>query len=128
MLDIKLIPIYIRIMVGMLAIANVVYGIIGYFNPSQIFENSIEGIDISGRGAKYAGFEYASRNLAIGLGLMIVAFFGASQSIAIVVLIRAFIELQTIFINIAIRKFNEGFVTAIVFLAVELTVIIVLFL
>jgi len=121
-----LIPMYIRFFVGVLAIANIVYGIIGYFKPSQIFENSTLGIDVSGTGAKYAGFEYASRNLAIGLGLLLVAILGSSQSIVIVTLIRAMIEIQTLIINIAIRKINEGFITAAVFLAIELYVIITL--
>jgi len=124
MMDIKLIPTYIRIIVGLLALANVVYGIIGYFKPSQIFENSKAGIDVSGTGAKYAGFEYASRNLAIGIGLLVAAIAGGPQSIVLVTIIRALIELQTIIINIGIRKFNEGFITAVVFIAVELFVII----
>jgi len=123
-MDIKLIPMYIRIIVGLLALANVVYGIMGYFKPSQIFENSTEGIDVTGTGAKYAGFEYASRNLAIGIGLLIAAIAGGPQSIVMITGIRALIEIQTLIINIVIRKINEGFVTALVFLAIELFVII----
>ncbi len=124
MININTIPLYIRIITGVLAIANVVYGIIGYFKPTQIFENSTEGVNTSETGAKYAGFEYASRNLAIGLGLLLAALFGGPQSIVMVIIIRSLVEIQTIIINIAIRKINEGFVTAVVFLLVELFVIV----
>ena len=126
-MDIKVISIYLRIITGILAVANIVYGIMGYFKPSQVFENSTEGIDVSGKGAKYAGFEYASRNLAIGLGLLIAVWTGLPLLIAIVLFIRILIEIQTIIINVAIRKFNEGFITALIFLALEMAVIIILF-
>jgi hypothetical protein len=124
MIDIKLVPVYLRIITGVLALANIVYGIIGYFKPSQIFENSTVGIDVKETGAKYAGFEYASRNLAIGIGLLVAALAGTPMAIVIVTIIRALIEIQTVIINIAIGKINEGFVIALVFLAIELFVII----
>jgi hypothetical protein len=127
MINVEMIPMYVRIIVGVFALANVGYGIAGYFKTSQIFENSTEGIDVSGAGAKYAGYEYASRNLAIGIGLLVVAVIGVPQSFVIVIGIRALVEIQTVLINCSIKKFNEGLITALVFLAIEFFVIFKMF-
>ena len=124
MIDTNMIPLYVRIISAVFALANIGYGIVGYFKPSQVFENSADGVDIKGKGARYAGYEYASRNLAIGIGLLIVSCFGSSQAIIIVMLIRALIEIQSMFINLSLKKINEGFITALVFLAIEVFVIV----
>jgi len=118
-----MVPMYVRIVTGIFALANVGYGIVGYFKPSQIFENSEEGVDVKGNGARYAGYEYASRNLSIGIGLLIVAVIGSPQSIIIVTTIRALVEIQSMLINISLKKINEGFLTATVFLIIELFII-----
>ncbi len=115
---------YLRIVTGVFALANIGYGIAGYFKPGQVFENSTEGIDVAGTGARYAGNEYASRNLAIGAGLLIAALAGGAQVIVMATLIRALVEIQSIIINIAIKKFNEGLITAAVFLAIELFILL----
>jgi len=127
MIGIDQIPLYVRIVAGAFALANIGYGIVGYFKPSQIFENSAEGVDVKGTGARYAGYEYASRNLAIGIGLLIAALIGSPQSIVLVVTIRALIEVQSMIVNIALKKINEGFYTALVFLAIELFIIVKMF-
>ena len=127
MIENNMIPMYVRIVAGVFALANIGYGIVGYFKPSQAFENGAEGIDVKGTGARYAGYEYASRNLAIGIGLLIVAVMGGAQSIAMVTTIRALVEIQSIFINIALKKINEGFYTALVFLAVEVFIVLKMF-
>jgi len=118
-----MVPMYVRIVTGIFALANVGYGIVGYFKPSQIFENSEEGVDVKGNGARYAGYEYASRNLSIGIGLLIVAVIGSPQSIIIVTTVRALVEIQSMLINISLKKINEGFLTATVFLIIELFII-----
>jgi len=123
MIDNNMVPMYVRIVTGIFALANVGYGIVGYFKPSQIFENSEEGVDVKGNGARYAGYEYASRNLSIGIGLLIVAVIGSPQSIIIVTTIRALVEIQSMLINISLKKINEGFLTATVFLIIELFII-----
>ena len=123
MIDNNMVPMYVRIVTGIYALANVGYGIVGYFKPSQIFENSEEGVDVKGNGARYAGYEYASRNLSIGIGLLIVAVIGSPQSIIIVTTIRALVEIQSMLINISLKKINEGFLTATVFLIIELFII-----
>ena len=127
MIAADMIPMYVRIVAGIFALANVGYGVVGYFKPSQIFENSEEGVDVKGKGARYAGYEYASRNLAIGIGLLVVAAIGSPQAIAIVMGLRALVELQSMLINISLKKMNEGFWTALVFLAIEVFVIVKMF-
>jgi len=127
MIEPSMIPTYVRIITGLFALANMGYGIVGYFKPSQIFENSTEGVDVKGKGARYAGYEYASRNLSIGIGLLIVAVFGSPEAIAMVTMVRALVEIQSIFINISLKKINEGFITAVVFLAIEVFIIVKMF-
>ena len=121
---IDIVPMYVRIVTGVFALANIGYGVVGYFKPSQIFENSTEGIDVKGKGARYAGYEYASRNLSIGLGLLIVAAIGSPEAIVMVTIVRALVEVQSMLINLSLKKINEGFITAAVFLAIELFIII----
>ena len=127
MIETNNIPMYVRIVAGVFALANVGYGVVGFFKPSQIFENSAEGIDVNGKGARYAGYEYASRNLAIGIGLLIVAVIGDPHAIVMVTGIRALVEIQSIFINLSLKKINEGLITAVVFLAIEAFIITKMF-
>ena len=127
MIEANMIPMYVRIVAGVFALANVGYGVVGFFKPSQIFENSTEGIDVKGKGARYAGYEYASRNLAIGIGLLIVAAIGDPHAIVMITGIRALVEIQSIFINLSLKKINEGFITAAVFLAIEAFIIAKMF-
>lgn len=127
MIETSMIPLYIKILTGVFALANIGYGLVGYFKPAQIFENSTDGIDIKGKGARYAGYEYASRNLSIGIGILIVALMGSPQSIVMVMIIRGLVEIQSMFINLSLKKINEGFITAAVFLAIEVFIIVKMF-
>lgn len=127
MIETNMIPMYVRIVAGVFALANVGYGVVGFFKPSQIFENSAEGVDVKGKGARYAGYEYASRNLAIGIGLLIVAAIGDPHAIVMITGIRALVEIQSIGINLSLKKINEGFITAAVFLAIEAFIIAKMF-
>jgi hypothetical protein len=127
MIETNMIPMYVRIIAGVFALVNVVYGIVGYFQPSHTFENSTEGVDIKGKGARYAAYEYSSRNVAMGIGLLIVAAIGSPQSIVMVTTVRALVEVQSMLINIAIKKINEGFITAAIFLVIELFIIVKMF-
>lgn len=95
---------YVRLIAGLFALANIGYGIMAYFKPSHTFENSTEGVDLNGKGARYAAYEYSSRNLAIGIGLLIAAAIGFPQAIVMVTLVRALVEIQSIFINISLKK------------------------
>jgi hypothetical protein len=127
MIESNAIPIYVKILLGVFALVNIVYGIVGYFQPSHTFENSSEGVDIKGKGARYAAYEYSSRNVAMGIGLLIAAAIGNPQAIVMVTTIRALVEIQSMAINIALKKINEGFITAAVFLAIELFIIVKMF-
>ena len=127
MIETSMIPMYVRIVAGVFALANIGYGVVGYFKPAQIFENSTEGVDVKGAGARYAGYEYASRNLSIGIVLLIVAALGSPQSIVMVTAIRALIEIQSMLINISLKKINEGFYTALAFLAIEVFIMAKMF-
>ncbi len=124
MIETNMIPMYVRIIAGVFALVNIGYGIAGYFQPSHTFENSTEGVDMKGKGARYAAYEYSSRNLAMGLGMLMAAAFGKPESIAMVVAIRALVEIQSMLINISLKKINEGFYTALVFLAIEAFIIV----
>src|ERR1700756_2969004 len=112
MIETNMIPLYVKIITGVFALANMGYGIVGYFKPSQIFENSTEGVDVKGKGARYAGYEYASRNLSIGIGLLVVAIIGSPLAIVMVMGVRALVEIQSMLINLSLKKINEGFITA----------------
>jgi hypothetical protein len=127
MIEASMVPMYVRIIAGVFALVNVVYGIVGYFQPSHTFENSTEGVDLQGKGARYAAYEYSSRNVAMGMGLLIAAAIGSPQSIVMVTTIRALVEIQSMLINISLKKINEGFITAAVFLAIELFIIAKMF-
>jgi hypothetical protein len=127
MIATEMIPLYVRIIAGLFGLVNTVYGIVGYFQPSHTFENSTEGVDMKGKGAKYASFEYSSRNVAMGLGLLVAAAIGNPQAIVLVTGVRALVEIQSMAINIALKKINEGFITAAVFLAIEGFIIVKMF-
>jgi len=127
MIETSIIPMYVRIIAGIFALVNIVYGIVGYFKPSHTFENSSEGVDLQGKGARYAAYEYSSRNVSIGIGLLIAAAIGSPQAIVMVTIVRALVEIQSIFINISLKKINEGFYTALVFLGIEVFIIFKMF-
>jgi hypothetical protein len=127
MIETSIIPMYVRIIAGIFALVNIVYGIVGYFKPSHTFENSSEGVDLQGKGARYAAYEYSSRNVSIGIGLLIAAAIGSPQAIVMVTIVRALVEIQSMFINISLKKINEGFYTALVFLGIEVFIIFKMF-
>jgi len=127
MIETSIIPMYVRIIAGIFALVNIVYGIVGYFKPSHTFENSSEGVDLQGKGARYAAYEYSSRNVSIGIGLLIAAAIGSPQAIIMVTIVRALVEIQSMFINISLKKINEGFYTALVFLGIEVFIIFKMF-
>lgn len=122
-MNLILVPIWVKIIVGVLAVANIYFGILGYFSNKPLFENSTVGIDLAGSGAKFASFEFATRNLSIGLALLLSALLGIPVAIAIILIVRILIELQSLVISIAIRKFGAGFIIPIVFLVVEVFIV-----
>jgi hypothetical protein len=120
--QIDIVPKWLRILVGILALLNILFGVMGYIDITQLFKDG-SGLDLTNAILKNASYEFAARNLAIGLGLAIVAAKGVPESIAIVIIIRALIEIQTIITVIATRSISAMILMPIVFLVVELFII-----
>lgn len=123
----NLVPKWVRIFVGLLAVANILFGISGYFDASALFQNNSVGVDFASAAVRYAGYEFAARNLAIGLALLIVASVGVPETIAIMTIVRALIELQGVIIAIATGNFAAGTFVGIVVFAVEVFVVKTMF-
>jgi len=117
------VPKWVRIVVGIFAIFNIAFGVMCYFDMSILFHNAT-GLDLTNSALKHAGYEFASRNLAIGLALGFVTMIkGAPEALVILTIVRALIEIQTI-----ILAFVEGNITAmlvvpVVFLVVEVFIV-----
>jgi len=123
----NLVPKWVRIVVGLLALANIAFGISNYFGASALFQNSSVGIDLAGEAARYASYQFAARNLAIGLALMIVVNVGVPETIAIMTIVRALVELQDAIISIVSGNFGVGVVVALVMFIVEVFVVVTMF-
>lgn len=122
-----LVPKWVRITLAILAVANIAFGIMCYINPQLLFQNGVEGVDMLGLGAYYASLEYAARNLAIGIALLIVALVGVPESIAIVTIIRALVEFQGIIIGFITGNVGTGTMVGLVVLGVEILIIKTIF-
>ena len=119
---IDVVPKWLTIAVGVLALLNILFGVMGYFDMSLLFKDS-SGLDLTNAILKNASYEFAARNLAIGLGLAIVAAKGVPESITIVTIIRALVEIQTIITIVATGNISAMILMPIVFLVVELFII-----
>ena len=119
---IDLVPKWLRIIVGILALLNVLFGVMGYFDLSLLFKDGA-GLDMTNAILKNASNEFAARNLAIGLGLAIVSLKGVPESITIVTVIRALVEIQTIFIVTASGNLSAKIAMPFAFLVIELFII-----
>lgn len=119
---IDIVPKWLRIVVGVLALLNILFGVMGYFDMSLLFKDGA-GLDLTNAILKNASYEFAARNLAIGLGLAIVAAKGVPESITIVTIIRALIEIQTIITMIATGNISATIAMPLVFLIVETIII-----
>ena len=86
-------------------------------------DNHSSGFDLTNAILKNASYEFAARNLAIGLGLAIVAAKGVPESITIVTIIRALIEIQTIIIMVTTGNISVMLLMPILFLVAELLII-----
>ncbi len=119
---IDIVPKWLRIVVGVLALLNILFGLMGYFDMSILFKGG-SGLDLTNAILKNASFEFAARNLAIGLGLAIVAAKGVPESITIVTIIRALVEIQTIITIVATGTISAMILMPLVFLIVEIFII-----
>ncbi|MEP7127408.1 MAG: hypothetical protein ABI729_01015 [Chitinophagales bacterium] len=119
---IDIVPTWTRILVGVLALLNIAFGAMSYFDLTVLFHNST-GLDLANAAIKNASYEFAARNLAIGLALGIVAMKGIPESITIVIIIRALIEIQTIIVTIVSGNISSMLLMPVAFLAVEILII-----
>ena len=119
---IDIVPKWLRIFVGVLALLNILFGIMGYLDMSLLFKDG-SGLDLTNAILKNASYEFAARNLAIGLGLAIVAAKGVPESITIVTIIRALIEIQTIITMIATGNISAMILMPLIFLIAEIFII-----
>jgi hypothetical protein len=119
---IDIVPKWLRIVVGVLALLNILFGVMGYFDMSLLFKDG-SGLDLKNAILKNASYEFAARNLAIGLGLAIVAAKGVPESITIVTIIRALIEIQTIITIVVAGSISAMILMPMVFLFAELFII-----
>ena len=122
---IDIVPKWVRIVISVLALMNIAFGVMGYFDMTSLFPNAT-GFDLTNDIFKSASFEFAARNIAIGLALMIVALKGVPESITIVTIIRAFIEIQTIIIAVVHGNITSAIILPVILLGVEIFVILTL--
>ncbi len=117
------VPRWVRIVVGIFAVLNIAYGLMCYFDMSILFHNAT-GLDLTNPALKSAGYEYASRNLAIGLALGFITIIkGAPEALTILTIVRALIEIQTIILTIAEGNITAMLLVPIVFLVVEIFIV-----
>lgn len=121
-IQLDVVPKWLRTVVGVLALLNIAFGVMGYFDLSLLFKDGI-GLDLTNALVKNASYEFAARNLAIGLGLAIVSLKGVPESMTIVTIIRALIEIQTMIIMLATGSISSMILMPAVFLAAEIFVI-----
>ena len=119
---VDIVPKWLRIVVGVLALLNILFGFMGYLDMSLLFKDG-SGLDLTNAILKNASYEFAARNLAIGLGLAIVAAKGVPESITIVTIIRVLIEIQTTITMIATGNISAMILMPLAFLIVEIFII-----
>src|ERR1700722_7548807 len=101
------VPRWVRMLVGIFALLNIAYGVMCYLDMSILFHDASR-LDLTNPVLKNAGYEFASRNLAIGLALGFVTMIkGAPEALVILTIVRALIEIQTIILTIV-----QGNITA----------------
>ena len=120
---IDIVPKWVRVVVAVLALMNLAFGVMGYFDITILFPNAT-GFDLTNSVFTSASLEFAARNLAIGLGLMIVALKGVPESITIVTIIRALIEIQTLIIALVHGTIALMLILPLVLLVVEIFIIV----
>lgn len=117
------VPKWVRTAVGILALVNIAFGVVGYFDISLLFKDGA-GLDLTNAIIKNANYEFAARNLAIGLALGFVTIIkGAPEALTILTIVRALIEIQTIILQIVQGNINVMLIIPIVFLIVEIILV-----
>ena len=119
----SLVPIWVRAAVGLLALANLAYGLMGYLKPASMFP----ALELVNPGALDAVHQFAARNTAIGLALCIVALVGVPETIAILMIIRFLIEGQ----DLVLLILNDASMTSLAmpagFMVLEAAIAVLMF-
>ena len=105
----KLVPSWMRILVGLVALLNLGFGIMGYISPGA------------------GGLPFAARNTAIGVAILLVSIVGVPESIAITMIIRALIEAQDLVIQFIQGGLQASLLMPAGFFVVEAFVIVSMF-
>jgi hypothetical protein len=117
------VPKWVRMAVGILALVNLAFGIMSYLSMSVLFKDGA-GLDLTNAILKNASYEFAARNLAIGLALAFVTIIkGAPEALVILTIVRALIEIQTIIISITQGNINAMLLMPLAFLVLEICII-----
>jgi len=117
------VPKWVRIAVGILGLFNLAFGLMSYMNMSILFKDGT-GLDLTNAILKNANYEFAARNLAIGLALTFVTIIkGAPEALVILTIVRALIEIQTIIISFVQGNISVMLLIPLAFLAVEIIMI-----
>jgi hypothetical protein len=119
----KLVPTWVRIVAGLVALLNLAYGLSGYFTPAGI----LPGLSADTAASLNAAYIFSARNVAIGIALGIVSLVGVPETIAIVMIIRFLVEAQDLVLSIIAGNALSALLMPIVFIAVELTIIVTMF-
>ncbi len=119
----KLVPTWVRIVAGAVALLNLAYGLSGYFNPTGI----LPGLVSNTAEIVNAAHMFSARNVAIALALGIVSMVGVPESIAIVMIIRLLVEGQDLVLTILSGASISALLMPVIFMVVELTVIVTMF-
>ena len=119
----KLVPIWVRIVSGIVALLNLAFGLSGYFNPTAI----LVGLTSRTPEVLNAAYTFSARNTAIAIALAIVSLVGVPESIAIVMIIRFLVEGQDLVISILAGTGFPALLMPIVFMVVEVVIIVTMF-
>ena len=117
------VPKWVRVAVGVIAVINIAFGIMCYFDMHLLYHAGT-GIDMNNPIIKSAGYEFASRNLAIGVAMgFVTAIKGAPEALVILTIVRALIEVQTIIISVVEGNINAMLLVPAAFLIMEVFII-----
>ena len=119
----KLVPTWVRIVSGLVALLNLAFGLSGYFNPTGI----LSGLTSRTPEILNAAYNFSARNVAIGVALVIVSLVGVPESIAIVMIIRFLVEGQDLVISILAGAGFTALLMPIAFMVVEAVIIVTMF-
>lgn len=119
----KLVPTWVRIVAGLVALLNLAYGLSGYFSPATI----LPGLSADTAASLNAAYIFSARNVAIGIALVIVSLVGVPETIAIVMIIRFLVESQDLVLSIIAGNAATALLMPIVFIVVEVTIIVTMF-